>query len=488
MTDRPASIAAVLVATLVVTGVVVAVHLGARPEAPAGGEARPKSARHVIVIDLPGLRPDRMSLYGASRPTTPALAALADRAMVFDAAYSSAVTTLPATASLHTGLRPRAHGLLHPVNTLSDSYVTLAERLRQNGFSTAAFVDGVHVDRRFGLAQGFDEYDARGTRDGGLAKHGPRLLAWIESHASTPLFAYVQSTDVTAPYRFGDDAALGDEPAAPDDAERLRKLNGLDVHRRFARARYPTFGALLEAHDRAVRAADRRLGELVEQLDAIGVLEDALLIVTAPHGTSLLDHGLYAGHGLSLFEEEARIPLLVKLPSGQHGGVRRADVVRRIDVLSTIARWTGVRSPAEAQGVDLTPADAGPRVAYGTAPNLYRAGDPTADGRTSFVRAGQWKLLQPPRLPLDTLVHHHLHHVKGAPYDLERDPLGVRAAVAETAVMFDVRADPGEVRSAPLDETAVAPELLEHLARIEAEDDQVRATHVAADRDDDVNQ
>lgn len=483
---RPVGPIIVLATGATLAAVVLSVLLASRPGPPPSAASVTDRARSIVIIDLAGVRADHLSLYGFPRPTTPRLEALAARSVVFESAYTSAVTTLPATASLFTGLRPRAHGLLHPIGRLPASYPTLAELLRRQGFRTAAFVDGFQLERRYGLDQGFDRYDdvrnPGGQRVNGFRRVLPTALDWMQRNADEPFFLYLQTFDASAPYWVEEEYAdeLGPRGPSGDDADRLARLRAFDVHRRFSPEPLESFAALGDRYDATLRFVDERIGAVVDHLEEIGRLDDTLLVITSPHGTSLLDRGVYAGNGLSLFDEEVRIPMVVKFPGDRHGGTRVTEVVRRIDVLPTVAAWVGVALPEDAAGVDLI--DGTPRVAYGTAPLLYRPGDPSPAGRSSYVRRGDLKLLQAPRVPLEVFVHQHLQGGSGgSTYDLERDPFGLRRRVPSTDALYDVLADAGETADQAEARPDVVGALLLELERIDAEDNAIRDRHAAID-------
>src|SRR5262249_16223548 len=142
---RSASVRAgirLLIAMAVIAG------CGARPEPPY---------QNAVIVVVDAMRADRLGCYGNPRPTSPAMDALAARGTRFANAIRPAPWTLPAMATLWTGLLPSVHGALQasdmhawiardasfrPTAVLDDSRTTLAEVLRAHGFATAAFVGG----------------------------------------------------------------------------------------------------------------------------------------------------------------------------------------------------------------------------------------------------------------------------------------------------------------------------------------------------------
>src|SRR5207247_9472852 len=84
----------------------------------------------------------------------------------FPAALAAVPLTLPSHTTILTGLLPPAHGVReNGIDSLSDAHPTVARLLQNAGYRTAAFVGAYVLDRRFGLANGFDTYDHRIPRD-----------------------------------------------------------------------------------------------------------------------------------------------------------------------------------------------------------------------------------------------------------------------------------------------------------------------------------
>ena len=114
----------------------------------------------LIVVSIDTLRSDHLPVYGYGAVATPAIDALAREAVLFERAYTPYPLTLPAHASLLTGLDPQQHGIQDNGSVSLDAeFLTLAEVLSERGYATAAFVASRVLDRRFGLNQGFQTYD-----------------------------------------------------------------------------------------------------------------------------------------------------------------------------------------------------------------------------------------------------------------------------------------------------------------------------------------
>src|SRR4051812_24954011 len=121
--------------------------------------SRRSSPPDVLLITLDTTRADHIGAYGDRDARTPRIDRLASQGVLFERAISSAPITLPAHVSLFTGRYPYVHGVRNNGNFSLKDGSTLAMWLHDHGYRTAAFVSAFVLDRRFGLAAGFDHYD-----------------------------------------------------------------------------------------------------------------------------------------------------------------------------------------------------------------------------------------------------------------------------------------------------------------------------------------
>ncbi|MFH0944324.1 MAG: sulfatase [Planctomycetota bacterium] len=445
--DSPVALAAVLL-------VAAAYLLGSieEPGSPVRG-----GALQVILISLDTLRQDHLSLYGYPRPTTPNLERLAKRSAVFTNAMAQAPYTLPSHMSMLTGLYPGAHNVRLYEDTLDESFVTLAETLRDAGFRTQAFTDGGFMNGRFGFAQGFESYEDRrapgGQQSNGFRRYGLQVRRWVVENRDEPFFLFVHSFDNHGPYFVEPEyqrALASTRPVLPEGAKKvgdpMEYMRALGIHDYFQLEQYDSLEEMVDHYDATIRYVDDKVGELVGLLNSLDLFDSSLIIVTSDHGEAFLDHGIYTGHGLTLYEEEVRVPLLIKFPGGQFAGVRSDAVVRLIDLFPTVTSATRTHCPREVQGVDLALALAGrdreSRVAFGENPHLSR----TEEGRivepSCYVRRGDRKYIDP---PLRDLLFHLDEPAAGEEaYDWERDPLGLMGRLPTEPEVYDLAADSGE--------------------------------------------
>jgi choline-sulfatase len=283
------------------TALVVLLVACTKPEATTPTPAQRPS---ILLVTLDTTRADAIG------PDTPAFNAIAGRGRRFRQAYATTPQTLPSHTSMMTGLYPAGHMVHENGRYVSDRTPLLAERLRGQGYRTAAFISAFALARRFGLARGFELYDedfgnervertAEETTD--------RALRFLESPAEEPLFLWVHYYDPHYPYT----------PPAPF----LEKYAG-------------------RPYQGEVAAVDRELGRLTAAFlkQAKG---PAAIVISGDHGEGLGDHG-EAQHGNLLYQSTMHVPLVISGP-GVTPGVTDAPVSIRT-IHDTILEWAGVPS------------------------------------------------------------------------------------------------------------------------------------------------
>jgi arylsulfatase A-like enzyme len=308
---------------------------------------------NVVLIVVDTLRADHLSLYGYPRPTSPNLDRLARESVVFDRAFTVMSHTLPAHVSLVTGVHPATHQVLSNGWVYDARWPTLATRLRDAGYASAAFVSGFPLDRQSGFGHGFEVFaDTRiegvlhSKVEGELTNQ--RALAWLKEQGDWPFFLLVHYYDLHTPYTWPSEGAL---PLAVD-ADLLARLEQreaashavTDVNHKPVefRGRQLEIVEAANLYDNLVLRIDGLVEEIRAELERAGKLDDTLFIVTSDHGEGLGQHAYYS-HGLHLYEEQMRIPLIVRPPArlgwapGREGGT-----VSLLDVAPTVVELAGL--------------------------------------------------------------------------------------------------------------------------------------------------
>ena len=333
-------------------------------ETPTAATAEKGNRPNILLYVIDTLRADHVGAYGYDRGTTPRLDALARGGVVFENARAQSSWTRPTVASMLTGLTPWSHGTNGQRDSLSPDVAYLPELLAEAGYETAAVVTNGVVSGQFGFDRGFDSFTYLGERVGqdprihrGAEALHNKAMEWLDDRRGDrrddrPFFLYLHATDPHAPYwppanwreRFAADVdpALGEH-------ERVAELEWNPA------ARMPGVADDLRAlYDAEVAFLDHRFGRLTSYLRDAGLYDDMVIVVISDHGEEFGEHGRWQ-HGMTLHEEQLRVPLIVKLPAGERAGERVQRLVEQMDVAPTLLRLSAAEVPAagDMQGVDL---------------------------------------------------------------------------------------------------------------------------------------
>lgn len=383
--------------------------------------ARPAPPDVVFVV-VDTLRADRLGTYGNPRGLTPFLDELAMRGTRFANAYAASSWTNPSVASLWTSRYPSQHRVDRFESRLNDAEVTLAERLHGAGWSTAGFIGNLRLTRPLGFAQGFDRWavtpsDKTATTDR-LARRGMRWLArrwassWWRRGSRRPVLFYFHCMEPHSPY--SPRRAARERLGITTDLATRTAVNRKLVSLHWDSLDDGEVAILRDLYDGDVATLDARLRVLFAALAEQGVLDHALVVVTADHGEEFREHGWMA-HGFTLYEPSIRVPLILLGPGIPAGRVVDQNV-SLVDVAPTVLALLGLDAEPRFEGRSLVPLLAG----AGGEPvdivvELARASaiPPTAEHRAALVR-GRAKLIARYD-PSPTWLLNEL-------YDLARDP------------------------------------------------------------------
>ncbi len=273
-----------------------------------------------MIVSVDTLRADHLPAYGFRGVETPHLDTLRRDAMLVADAYCQVPLTLPSHASLLTGRLPAETGVRDNAGfALGEKVPTLASVLRAGGYETGAAVSSTILTGDTGISRGFDFYDdsagaGKEERDG--AQTSEKLLAWIAPRRDRPFFAFLHINEPHAPY-------------APPEPWKTR----------YAAAPY----------DGEIARSDEIVGHFLDRLRGWGIYDRALVVFLSDHGEGLGDHG-ESEHGIFLYREAIRVPLIVKFPRGRERGSTAAGPAALVDVFPTVLRISGMDVPAGLPG------------------------------------------------------------------------------------------------------------------------------------------
>jgi len=337
--------------------------------APACVAPTPGPLPHVVLITSDALRADHLSLNGYARETSPRLDAFAATAWHFPNAITTVPKTGPSFATIFTGRHPEEHQVRNNFEAIPESMPVLAERLRELGYRTAAFVGNPVLRIGKGFSRGFDHYVTHRTNVGGVVAMVDAFQTWLEEEPwEQPTFVWVHLMDPHGPYLPPPELLApfaADEWARSDARVPLERNPELDVDPDLVLGSLPEYqrigdedrvAAYVARYDAEIRHMDGAFGRVIDSLEGIGVYDGSLILFTADHGESLGEHDYYFEHGWFAYDATLRVPLMLKLPGQRTGEVVR-DQVSTLDILPTLAARIGLELTPGAMGRDLLAGD-----------------------------------------------------------------------------------------------------------------------------------
>jgi len=445
------ALAAGVLALAAVASIVVRPEVALPAPAPKSVPAALAGKPNVILIMVDTLRADRLPAYGYGAIRTPAFDGLAADGAIFEHAFAQASWTKPSAATLLTGLYPSTHQAYRKADLLPEAVTTLPEAMKAAGWRTGGIVTNINLAPSFQFDQGYDEYlylapdyffgasesSSKLAAYSGLRLFRERFLSkkkdvrhyyqdaatatraandWIDRNGKGRFSLFLHYMDPHDPYfahPYNGHAVARVETPRPDPA-RARELSDL--------------------YDGEIVFLDAHLGEFLDHLKARGFYDDSLIVLTADHGEEFHEHGGW-WHGTTLYDEQIRIPLIVKPPKGTPGatvGLRgRIDgIARSLDIAPTILAMCGMTPPKAMQGISLAQARPG---------DESFAEEDFEGNRLRALRAGEWKVIEAnPRNP------------RGLP---ESELFRVKQDPGETRNLASSEATRGEAMRAKMDHT-----------------------------------
>jgi arylsulfatase A-like enzyme len=366
-------------------------------------------AQQVIMLTVDTLRRDSVSCYGSTTVSTPNIDRIAADGCLFRNVTSSSSWTLPAFASMMTGLTARGHGVVMSTAALPDTVVTLAERFRDAGYATHALVANGILAPHLGFARGFARYHLRqlparpvciGESLAARLKHEPlaeatstrdvtnAAIAWARARKDQDFFLWVHYLDPHLPYtppevyvhRMNVHDQMGLSIDITSAMRPSMELFGDPSRRVWARSLY----------DAEVRYVDAEIGRFLAVLKESGIYDRALIVFAVDHGEEFWDHDGFE-HGHTLYQEVVSVPLIVK-PPGEYERRVVEDPVAIYDVAPTVLDICGLPPLDTPQAVSLSGFVAGRPPRVGTRP-IFSGGTLFRSNFESVVFDG-WKYIR----------------------------------------------------------------------------------------------
>lgn len=303
----------------------------------------------VILLTVDTLRYDHVSILA---PTSPALTThidmLAQDAVLYTNAYSPISVTGPAFTSILTGQSIESHGVSMNVfrggNKLEKEEITITERFKQKEYQTGAFISGFTLRPVLGLAQGFDQYDAKlQDKNRRWGNHTAKLAVHWMKTAEEKIFLWYHSYDPHGPWhRWGNDCKQDQsEPLVMERIptyQRMENCTESEYRKRYAKA---------------VAFADQNIGKITKALKEQDRYDDAMIVFTSDHGESFTERELWFDHGTTAHEEQLHVPLIIKYPQNRSAQTIDSRLVSLMDIAPTIVEEVGLQELPKATGRSL---------------------------------------------------------------------------------------------------------------------------------------
>ena len=337
------------------------------------------SRPNILLITLDTTRWDHISCYTRTGPpTTPAIDMLSRQGVLYEHAISPSSWTLPAHASIFTGMLPSQHEAgFTPAEKVAapekvtvpedDSNVfrplhptipTLAEQLKKANFDTAAIIGGFFLHSQFGLNRGFDYYDdhfdARQWFDRNADDITFEAVRWLKKRLrngdNKPFFLFLNYFDPHDAYQ--PPPPWGD-PDAPQDIYDIFSTDRYsEVFRGNRDVTNEERDVLSSQYNAEIRFMDSEIGRLIQQMKRMEFYDSTMIIIVADHGESLGEHRLL-GHTHALYENVVRVPLIIKYPIRDNKRGKLEHPVSIVSIMPTILEYLALPIPETSTNVTL---------------------------------------------------------------------------------------------------------------------------------------
>lgn len=357
---------------------------------------RPKTEapKYVLVWIIDTLRADHLPLYNPKTDVkTPILDEWAkNEAVVFERTTCQGNSSLPTSASIFTSTYSPIHKMITDKARLPKDGAVFAEPFKQAGWATALYSSNGYVSNTWGFARGMEKEvnPIRENRPSDSEYLWPEAQAWLQKHVETnkdkPALLYINTVDPHVPYDppqeqlapYHSGGKVGKvSPRAT--GQLLHDMAAGKVSLNAEEARY--MHALYKGE---ITYNDIWFGKMLEALDAMGIRDQTMIIVSSDHGEEFGEYGKW-GHGISVNQELVDIPLIIGYRPWTKGGLRVPDDVEVVDLMPTALDSAGIAIPASVQGRSLVTEMLDPT------PRHPRAGFSYHNTFLRGARIGDWK-------------------------------------------------------------------------------------------------
>ncbi|MFB6088963.1 MAG: sulfatase [Candidatus Aenigmatarchaeota archaeon] len=291
---------------------------------------------YIFIFSINSLTKNHLPCYGYHRNTTPNICNLKKDGILFRNAIVQSTHTPTSFPSFITSTSPLKNKIYTRWKILDDSFVTIGEIFRQNGYSSVFSSDDGHFYEK-NIIQGFEFVEPQKSVFKDEVDTNDKLL-FLDYHRK-PHAPYEPPMECRNIYN-------KDNKIYDKEFEYLTPANGtINLTKKHRKD-------LINLYDEEIKCADSRFGEYVDILKDIGIYNESFIIIFSDHGQLFGEHGRYF-HGGTPFEELINVPLIMKFPNNKYSGKTVKDVVRLIDILPTLADFYDM--DFDADGTSILP-------------------------------------------------------------------------------------------------------------------------------------
>jgi arylsulfatase A-like enzyme/Tfp pilus assembly protein PilF len=286
---------------------------------------------NLLLITIDAMRADRIGAFGFMNAHTPNLDRMAENGIMFRNCYASVPLSLPSHCTIFTGREPFAHRVRNNgTDYLPEAEQTWAEVMKNKDYETHALVSSYLLHSKFGLKQGFDNFDDslefnQIINNSGTAIAADRIFirfqSWLEQRPLKKFFAWVNFSDPLAPHE------------SPQEYARMFEN---------------------DPYSAEVANVDHYIGEMMHALEAKKLLDRTVIVVAGSHGEALYEHREW-GHGLFCYEETLKVPLIIYNPEVFAEKQVIESRVRLLDLMPSLLQLFNLESPAGVLGKSFLP-------------------------------------------------------------------------------------------------------------------------------------
>lgn len=407
---------------------------------------------NVVLITMTNLRFDHVSGNGYFRNTTPNIDKLTNNGVVFERAFSHSSWTFPELITMYTGLYPFEHKVMNkrPESKLDPKITTMVDLLKSEGYVTTLFSGSIDYNEQFGLTNRFDikekcggdDVDSKGKIDfGGMKCSVPRAMQWLRQNDDKKFFMHVQGFDAHCPFNQGEHFFDPDYSGKIDFSECLWTFGKKEPIYQNGKKYYSVLTAdggfshevllnqsdidhLISIYDEGILKADGYIGQLLAEIDRLGLTDKTVIIFTSEHGDMFGKYGRFMRGGPpegTFYDDVIHVPMVFRIPTIGHKQI--SSLVGQIDLFPTIMSMLGIKVPVKISGKSLVAnilgKAGGSEYVYGGLTFTPEDGSilMNRSARTLFIRSVKWKLIKTEELESGK-IEYELFNMMNDPQEL----------------------------------------------------------------------